>query len=212
MLQVANFTFNPIAENTYLVFNEHKNAIVIDPGMFFTNEEETLIQFITDNDLIVQQLINTHCHFDHIFGNKFIAKTFDIKPKMHPNEIVILQNSHIAAERWGFYLDPFNYEVEFLNNEDIIKLDEDELQVLFVPGHSPGHIALYCAKQNFVINGDVLFNGGVGRTDLPYCNHTDLEKSIRDTMFNLPEQTVVYCGHGDATTIANEKNNNVLGL
>jgi glyoxylase-like metal-dependent hydrolase (beta-lactamase superfamily II) len=208
MLQIKVFAFSPIQENTYVLFNEHKNAIIIDPGCYFTTEEETLKAFIDDKKLKVVKLINTHCHLDHVFGNKWVCKTYDLLPIIHKDEEQMLQLAPIAAERWGMPFDNYKGDVIHITEGETILLDEDELFVIAAPGHSPGHICLYCKKQGFLIGGDVLFYESIGRTDLPMCNHEDLIRNIKEKIFALPDETVVHSGHGRTTTIGHEKRHN----
>ena len=208
MLRIQVFAFSPIQENTYVLYNEHKNAIIIDPGCYFTAEEATLKSFIDDKKLKVVKLINTHCHLDHVFGDKWVCNTFDLKPMIHKDEEQMLQLAPIAAERWGLPFDNYKGEVIYIEEGETIFLDEDELFVIAAPGHSPGHICLYCKKQNFLIGGDVLFFESIGRTDLPMCNHEDLIRNIKEKIFKLPDETIVHSGHGRSTTISHEKRHN----
>ncbi len=208
MLRIQVFAFSPLQENTYVLYNEHKNAIIIDPGCYFTAEEETLKSFIDEKKLKVVKLINTHCHLDHVFGDKWVCKTYDLKLIIHKDEKQMLQLAPIAAERWGLPFDNYKGDVIFIEEGETIFLDEDELFVIAAPGHSPGHICLYCKKQNFLIGGDVLFFESIGRTDLPMCNHEDLIRNIKEKLFALPDETVVHSGHGRSTTISHEKRHN----
>ena len=205
MMQLKMFTFNPVQENTYVLWNEKKDAIIIDPGCYFTAEEETLQAFIKENELKAVKLLNTHCHFDHVFGLKWVAKTFLLEAFLHPVAEKELQFAATSAIQWGFgianYAGPFHY----LNHGDIIELGDDKLKVLYTPGHSPGSICFYCEKQSFVIDGDVLFLQSIGRTDFPGSNHQQLLQSIKEQLFVLPDETIVYPGHGPHTTIGNEK-------
>ena len=210
MFHIKVFTFSPIQENTYVLFNERKNAIIIDPGCYFTAEEEELKQFIDENKLTVTKLLNTHCHLDHVFGNKWVHKTYDLIPTIHKNEEQMLHLAPMAAERWGMPFDNYSGLCNFIKEGDIINLDADELFVIEAPGHSPGHICFYCKKQEFLIGGDVLFYDSIGRTDLPMCNHDDLIKNIKEKLFVLPPETIVHSGHGQQTTIGREKEFNMF--
>lgn len=213
MLQVKSFVFGPVSENTYVLFNENKQAIIVDPGCYSGNEEKQLLQFINDNQLSVQQLLLTHCHFDHVFGLKKVCETYNLKPQMHAAEEIVLHYASTAAQKWQI---PFTnwYTGEFLaiDENNTIKLGNNELAILHTPGHSPGSLSFYSKADNFVISGDVLFLNSVGRTDLPLCNHEDLIKSINTKLYTLPSETKVYCGHGPATTIGYEKETNPFTL
>jgi hydroxyacylglutathione hydrolase len=208
MLQIQSFTFSPIQENTYLLFNEFKQCIIIDPGCYFDAEKETLKEFIETNGLKPALLLNTHCHLDHVFGNKFIAETYNLTLQLHEKEKAVLSFAPTSGLMYNMPFD--NYAGAFieLKEGDIILLDKDELLVIEAPGHSPGSICFYCARQNFVIGGDVLFKRSIGHTDLPGGNHQTLLNNIRQKLFTLPDNTIVYSGHGPATTIGEEKQEN----
>jgi len=205
MITVTFFTFNPVQENTYVLHNEKGEAIIIDPGCYFSAEQETLKNHILRAGLKPVQWLNTHCHFDHIFGAKWIAKEYNLEMYCHAAEQTIMENGTQAALRFGLGFDNYKGPLHFLNPGDIIKLGNDELQVLFAPGHSPGSICFYCREQNFVIAGDVLFYESIGRTDLPFGNHQQLITSIKEQLYTLPGETIVYPGHGPATSIEHEK-------
>ncbi len=208
MIQVKVFAFNPVAENTYVLYNEKGNALIIDPGCYFSAEQETLQNFLTEKQLTPVQLLNTHCHLDHVFGNSWVYKTFGLELFLHPLEEQVLAFAPESGQRWGLPFDNYNGPLHFINEGDIVKLDEDELQVLLTPGHSPGSICFYCPQQHFVIGGDVLFRDSIGRTDLPGGSHETLLASIKEKLLVLPDDTKVYNGHGQPTTIGYEKRNN----
>lgn len=208
MFTITLFTFGPISENTYVLHNEAGHCIIIDPGCYFGNERRELADYISGNRLQPKYLLNTHCHFDHVFGNRFVHDTWGLEPWLHPDEQPVLQNAVRAGLIWGLSFDDYKGPLHFLRENDTIELGTDTLKVLFTPGHSPGHIVFYCAAQHFVIGGDVLFRQSVGRTDLPGQDFATLEHSIRTRMYVLPDETVVYPGHGEATTIGFEKANN----
>jgi hydroxyacylglutathione hydrolase len=208
MITVTSFVFSPIAENTYVLHNEAGDCIIIDPGCYFGNERRELEQYISENRLLPKYLLNTHCHLDHVFGNKFIHDTYMLEPYVHSNEQVVLENAGLAGLRWNLPFDNYTGGLHFLREGDVIRLGNDELKVLYTPGHSPGHVCFYCAAQHFVIGGDVLFRLGIGRTDLPGGNFETLVNSIRTRLWVLPDNTKVYPGHGEPTTIGYEKMNN----
>jgi glyoxylase-like metal-dependent hydrolase (beta-lactamase superfamily II) len=204
MFQVKSFTFNPVQENTYLLYNEHKECIIIDPGCYYEHEKEELKSFINLNKLQPKFLLNTHCHLDHVFGNKFIAEEYKITLNSHPLEKKILELAPASGLMFNLPFDNYQGEVIYIEEGDKIFLGDDELEVIHAPGHSPGSICFYCKKQHFIIGGDVLFYNSIGRTDLPGGHHEHLISSIKEKLFKLPEDTKVYPGHGPTTTIGAE--------
>jgi len=208
MLKIKAFVFSPIQENTYVLYNALGNCIIIDPGCYFPEEKDELNAFITQSGLKPVMLLNTHCHLDHVFGNKFVAETFGLTLQLHEKEKVMLDLAPASGLMYEMPFDNYVGEFIYLKEGDTIRLGEDELRVIEAPGHSPGHICFYCAKQNFIISGDVLFNRSIGRTDLPGGNYQTLIDNIRNKLFVLPEETVVYSGHGPETTIGEEKTEN----
>ncbi len=208
MLKIKSFVFSPIQENTYLLYDEFNNCAIIDPGCYFDAEKEQLVGFIKKNGLVPKMLLNTHCHLDHVFGNKHIAETFGLVAQIHEKEKPVLEFAPASGLMWDMPFDNYTGEFIFLKQGDKINIGEDELDVIEAPGHSPGHICFYCPKQIFLIGGDVLFNRSIGRTDLPGGNHAQLIKNIKEKLFVLPDETVVYSGHGPVTTIGEEKREN----
>lgn len=208
MIKVKVFTFSPVQENTYVLYNEQNKAIIIDPGCYFSAEQETLKNFITDTQLEPVRLLNTHCHLDHVFGNKWVSETWNLELYLHEGEQQMLQLAPLSGEKWGLPFQNYKGPLHFLAEGDTISLGNDALQVILAPGHSPASICFYNEKQAFLIGGDVLFRESIGRTDLPGGNHETLLKSIREKLFVLPDEVVVYSGHGEPTTIGHEKRNN----
>ncbi len=208
MLQVKYFTFSPIQENTYVLYNEQGKAIIIDTGCYFSAEQEKLKKFLDDTGLIPERLLNTHCHLDHVFGNRWVHETWGLELWIHPDEERMLSYAPLSGEKWGLPFDNYQGPLHFLNHGDLVVLGEDELKVILTPGHSPGSISFYCEKQQFLIAGDVLFRESIGRTDLPGGDHDTLLASIREQLFVLPDEVVVYTGHGMPTKIGHEKRNN----
>jgi glyoxylase-like metal-dependent hydrolase (beta-lactamase superfamily II) len=208
MLQIAMFTFSPIQENTYLLYNEAGQAVLIDPGCYFQEEKEELAAFMESHHLQLDKLLQTHCHLDHVFGLKWAAEQWQLQPHLHANEEKVLQWAPASGNMWNLPFDNYEGPVHRLQAGQEIHLGNDTLTVLFAPGHSPGHVCFYCQEQGFVIGGDVLFQGSIGRTDLPGGSHSQLLDSIRTQLFTLPDETVVYPGHGPSTTIGEEKRSN----
>jgi glyoxylase-like metal-dependent hydrolase (beta-lactamase superfamily II) len=208
MIHIKAFTFSPISENTYVLYNDAGKAIIIDPGCYFPAEEETLKTFLTDTGLTPIYLLNTHCHLDHVFGNKWVYETYGLELYLHPNEAPMLELAPVSGERWGLPFQNYNGPLHFLNDGDKVFIDDTEIQVILAPGHSPGSICFYLPSQGDLIGGDVLFRGSIGRTDLPGGDSETLLNSIREKLWVLPDETVVYSGHGIKTTIGYEKRNN----
>ncbi len=208
MLHVKSFEFNPIQENTYILYNEFNGCIIIDPGCYFDEEKEELAAFISKTKLIPEMLLNTHCHLDHVFGNKYVADKYGLKLHIHRGEKLVLDDAPIRGLMYNVPFDNYQDEPVYLEAGDAIKLGDDELKVLLTPGHSPASLSFYCEKDGFVISGDALFKQSIGRTDLPGGNYELLIKSIREQLLTLPDETVVYSGHGPKTTVGAEKRNN----
>lgn len=209
MITIHSFTFSPFSENTYILFDETKECIIIDPGCYEKFEKLELLDFISKEKLKPVKLLNTHCHIDHVFGNKFVAETFGLKLEAHKEELFNLKHSEQAAQLFGIQnFEPSPAPSVFLNEGDIIEFGVSKLEILFVPGHAPGHIAFVSKEQKFVISGDVLFYGSIGRTDFPGCSHDALIKSIKTKLFPLGDDYGVFSGHGPETNIGFERKNN----
>lgn len=208
MVQIKSFAFNPFSENTYVVFNGNRNAFIIDPGNFSDPETKILNQFITSENLSVRYILLTHSHIDHVLGLQQTFDQYKVPILMHELEQGILDRNPLDANRFGFFFKPFEGEISYLKENDILKLDEDEFKILHVPGHSPGSIAFYSETDKLMISGDVLFEGSIGRTDLYKGNSDQILDSIKSKLFVLPDETKVYNGHGNPTTIGFEKNYN----
>ena len=208
MLQIKVLTFNAVQENTYLLFNEFKECIIIDPGCYSDEEKEAFKVFIDKNELQPKMLINTHCHLDHVFGNKYVAETYKLTLQIHKDEEEMLQMAPASGLMFNLPFDNYGGELIFLKEGDTVSLRNDILKIIEAPGHSPGSICFYCEKQKFIIGGDVLFYQSIGRTDLPGGNHESLLKNIKEKLFILPDDVKVYPGHGPATTIGDEKKHN----
>lgn len=208
MLHVKVFTFSPIQENTYVLYNDERKAIIIDPGCYFSAEQETLKKFLKDTGLEPVRLLNTHCHLDHVFGNDWVHSSYGLELHLHPNEEKVLAFAPKSGDTWGMPFINYSGPLHFLQHGDDVFLGEDKLSVLLTPGHSPGSISFYCAKQGFVIGGDVLFYQSIGRTDIPMADSETLLNSIREQLFTLPDAVIVYPGHGRPTSIGHEKNFN----
>lgn len=205
MIQVKSFVFNPFLENTFVLYDDTCECIVIDPGCYEQFEKKELSDFIEKNSLKVVRLLNTHCHIDHVFGNQFIKNTYDLGLEIHKEDDATLRAVKAYAPSYGFQHFEESEPDIFLSENDVIEFGESVLKIMFVPGHAPGHIAFYNEEQKICIGGDVLFRESIGRTDLPGGDHDQLIESIHTKMFQLADDTTVYCGHGPSTTIGHEK-------
>lgn len=208
MLQIKKFTFNPFAENTYVLFDNSKECVVIDPGCYEKSEQQELIEFIESNGLVVKKLLNTHCHIDHVLGNAFVKRKFNVGLFINPIEEAMLRAVKSYASNYGFFQYEDSVADGFLTEKDVVEFGEQRLKILFVPGHSPGHLAFYDQHSGSLIGGDVLFENSIGRTDLPGGNFNTLIASIHEKFFTLPDDVTVYCGHGEETSIGFEKRTN----
>lgn len=208
MIQLHKFTFNPYQENTYLLFDETNDCVIIDPGMMHGYEQQQLYSFITGIGLNPVRLLNTHCHIDHVLGNKFVFDTWGLKPECHEGELQLLHAVVSYAPSMGIPYDVSPNPDHFLPESGTVKFGNSELTLIFAPGHSPAHLCFYAKEENFLIGGDVLFFRSIGRTDLPGGNHQQLIESIKTKLFALPDDCEVFPGHGPSTQIGFEKLNN----
>jgi len=208
MLGVKAFTFNPVQENTYVLYNEKAQCCIIDPGCYFPEEKQELKTFIEKGGWKPVLLLNTHCHLDHVFGNQFIYDTWGLKLHIHEKEKQVLDFAPQSGMMWQMPFDNYTGPLEYLKEGSAIQIGDERLEILFTPGHSPGSVSFYHEAGSFIIGGDVLFNGSIGRTDLPGGDYDLLIKSIQTKFFTLPDETKVYSGHGPVTTVGFEKMNN----
>lgn len=211
MLHIKKFTFNPFQENTYIIYNDLKEAVIIDPGCYTAEEKNILKNFILEQQLTPLALLSTHCHIDHVLGNAFVISQFGLDYYIHKEDLVTLSALERTAQMYGFPAIEVSPEpTHFIEDGQLLQFGSIALKVIFGPGHAPGHVAFYNAENNFVINGDILFKGSFGRYDLPNGNLDVLRDTIVRKMFNLPDNTVVYTGHGPETTIREEKLSNPI--
>jgi len=208
-MTIKTFTFNPIQENTYLVYDETNEAAVIDAGCLSEIEKRALKNYIEDNNLTLKRVLNTHLHFDHQFGNKFLFTTYGIKPEAGIEDEYLLENVIAQTRSFGVEINEEAQAIgSYITDGQELKFGNITLKVLHVPGHSPGSMAFYAEKEGILFAGDVLFRGSIGRTDLPKGDYATLISSITKKLLPLPDSTVVYCGHGPSTTIGFERKNN----
>lgn len=211
MLKVRKFVFNPFGENTYLVIdNATRETAVIDPGMLSAREKSFFEDYIEKEGLKLTQIINTHLHVDHCLGNNYVKEKFGASTAASAADAPLGLQVAQQARQFGM---PFDDERPVtidrnLKDGDIIKIGESELKVITVPGHSPGGLALYSPEDKFLISGDSLFHGSIGRTDLPGGSHADLIRNVKEKLLTLPPDTLVLPGHDNPTTIADEKASN----
>ena len=209
MLNVKKFTFNPFSENTYVITDEFKNAVIIDPGCYYKAEQNELDSYVLKNNLKLKSILHTHSHLDHMFGTAYLADKYNLDLWICKEDLVTYQSYEKVCEVYGVPItfSP-NPTPKFFDLKQLIQIDGIKFEILYVPGHSPGHVAFYNKENNFLINGDCLFENSIGRTDLPGGNHQQLIDSIKNEIFILPDETLVYCGHGNETTIKAEKSFN----
>lgn len=208
MISLKKFTFNPYQENTYVLYDETGECVIIDPGMYDGAEQNQLVNFIKENKLNPTLLLNTHCHIDHVLGNKFVFDNWGLKPQFHAGELPVLQAVVSYAPQMGMHYEVSPQPDVFLAETGTVKFGCSTLELVFAPGHSPAHLCFYAKEENFLIGGDVLFFRSIGRTDLPGGNHQQLISSIKENVFALPNDCTVYPGHGPSTSIGFEKQNN----
>lgn len=208
MIQVKSFVCNPFQENTYLLYDESGKCVIIDPGMYTSAEQNMVTNFISANKLTPTLLLNTHCHIDHVLGNKFVFDSYGLLPQFHEGELPVITSVPAYSAPMGIQYEVSPLPTTFLNETGTIRFGNSTLEIIFAPGHSPAHICFYSAEDDFLIGGDVLFFRSIGRTDLPGGNHNQLLKSIRENVFLLPDTCTVYPGHGPETTIGFEKQHN----
>ncbi len=205
MAKVQSFVNNPYQENTYILYDESGECAIIDPGMETASEQNAVVNFIRSNNLKPVLLLNTHCHIDHVLGNKFIFDQYGLKPQFHEGELPLLEAVAAYAPSMGIRYELSPLPDEYLPETGSIKFGRTELHLIFAPGHSPAHLCFYDKDANLLIGGDVLFRNSIGRTDLPGGSFTQLIDNIEQKLFLLPDDCTVYPGHGPETTIGYEK-------
>ena len=205
-MEIRTFVVNPIQVNCYLLWDESKEAVLIDCGAWFPKEREEIKEFIASNGLTLKHYLNTHLHFDHIFGNAFVEDTFGIKAEANDADWPWAANIKERVARFGI-----KYEEEvpalgrILGDGDEITFGTHRIAAIAVPGHSPGSLCYHIPEEKVLFSGDALFHGSIGRTDFPDSDHYRLITTIREKLLTLPEETIVYPGHDRETTIGFEK-------
>ena len=210
MLKVAKFGFYMFGINTYVVYDPiDKDAAIIDPGMSRKEEFDAIEKFIKREGLKVTHLINTHLHIDHAIADNWVKEKYGVPVEAHAEDASLGERMKQQALMFGLRASDVAVEIDKpLKEGDVVKIGRGELKVLHVPGHSPGSICLYDKADDFVIVGDTLFQGSIGRSDLPGGNHRQLVDAIKNKLLTLPRETMVLSGHGDKTTIGDEWDSN----
>ena len=208
-MNIKKFEFNMFPVNCYILWDETKEAVVIDPGCFYDDEKQQLKQFVEQNGLVVKHLLNTHLHLDHIFGNAFMLREFSLKAEANQADEFLLEGAEDQSRMFGFKLPETLPPLgKYIGENDTIAFGNTTLQILHVSGHSPGGLVYYNETEKCIFAGDVLFRGSIGRADLEGGDFNALIDNIRTKLFNLPDDTTVYPGHGPSTTIGAEKATN----
>ncbi len=208
MIHIERLVFNPFQVNCYVLYDHKGACIIVDPSAYFEKEKNELTRYIENNNLTPALIINTHGHVDHIPGNRFLKEKYGIQVAMHKDDLVLLGNAVQQGLIFGFHIQkPDNPDI-FLEDKQILPVFETPLEIRHTPGHSPGSVIIYSHIDNFVVTGDVLFDGSIGRTDFPGGSYNSLIKSILEEILSLPDETVVYPGHGESTTVGEERRNN----
>lgn len=209
MLKIEKFEFNMLPVNTYVLYDQNKSAAIIDPGCYTQIEKETLQRFIDSNGLKPERLLNTHLHFDHVFGNPFVEDTYGLQTEANDGDLNWLKGIQKRVRMFGLSYNETPRPIgRVLNDGDIISFGSIELLVLHIPGHSPGSLVFYCKNEGVLFTGDVLFQESIGRSDFPDGNAEALIEGIKNRLFILPDNTKVFPGHGLSTTIGHEKKHN----
>lgn len=207
-MNVAGFVFSSWSENTYVLYDESKSCCIVDPGCNSDDERQQLVDFIESNQLTPVKLVNTHCHIDHVLGNKFVSEKYDLPLIAHKGEKVVLDNMVSIAQMYGTPYEKSPDISEFIDEGEYLSFGNTKLEVYFTPGHSPASVSFFHRETKQLIAGDVLFKGSIGRTDLPGGNFDTLIASIKDKLYPLGDEVVVYSGHGPSTTIGDERRTN----
>lgn len=209
MIKIKRFEFNMFPVNCYVLWDQTKEAVIIDPGMWREKENKMLEEFIVSNDLTVKHLLLTHLHLDHICGVPFVEERFGVKAECHPQDLFWIQEAPKQCRQFGFNLDRMPTEPQIhLAEGDRVIFGNTTLECLHVPGHSPGSLCFYSRQDGTLFSGDVLFQGSIGRADLMQGNFDKLIEGISSKLLVLPSTTMVYPGHGAPTTIGMEKQDN----
>lgn len=209
-MKVSRFTFNMFGVNTYILWDDiSREALIVDPGMINEKEQKEIKAFLDANNLNLKHLINTHMHIDHAFGISYVKENYNLKLECNLEDQFLAQRLNEQANMFGLPIPMSDLQIDKdLKDGEKIQLGDEHISILHVPGHSPGSVVLYAPQSNFIISGDVLFNTSIGRTDLPGGNYAQLINAINNKLMTLPDDVIVYPGHGPETSIGYEKQNN----
>lgn len=207
-MEIASFVFSSWAENTYIIYDETLECCIVDPGCNSAAERQQLVDFIDTKNLQPVKLVNTHCHIDHVLGNKFITEKYSVELHAHQGEKIVLDNMINIARMYGVEYDPSPDIMVHLEPGEFLEFGNTQLEIYFTPGHSPASISFFHRSTKQLIAGDVLFKGSIGRTDLPGGDFNTLIKSIKEQLYPLGDDVIVYNGHGPSTTIGEERASN----
>lgn len=208
MITLKAFVFNSFQENTFLLHDDTGNCIIIDPGMNSPEERKQLVDYISEHKLKPEAIVNTHCHVDHVLSCSYLKNLYQIPFYCHELEVELLETAKDYGEFFGLNVDPPPHPDRYLNDDEEFQFGESKIKLIHVPGHSQGSLSLYSENDKFVITGDALFKGGVGRSDLPGGDHQTLINAIRARLLTLPRDVEVYPGHGSSTSIGEEYDTN----
>ncbi len=207
-MTIRKFTFNSFQENTFVLSDDTKECIIFDPGCSTPEEEAQLKAYIEELALKPVRLLNTHCHIDHVLGNKYVSETWELPLEAHAGEVPVLESGIQVSQMYGIAYTPSPPIAKYIEAGDEIRFGDSILKSYFTPGHSPASLSFLHAESKNLIAGDVLFYGSIGRTDLPGGNFDTLIKSIKEQLFPLGDDVIVHPGHGPSTSIGFEKENN----
>lgn len=208
MTKVYQLTYGPFAENTYVIADDDLNAVIIDPGMYHPEENVQFFEFINSYQLKPCRLLLTHAHLDHVFGVNWVNKTYGLIPEIHNDDQIVYDSAEFVAKQYGLNMNQLVPSNISLVHNEVFKFGGSEFRIIHTPGHSPGSVCFKNDNEGYIISGDVLFQGSIGRTDLPGGDYNVLMRSINEYIINLAGDTIIYSGHGPVTTVGQEKVSN----
>ncbi|MDG1046360.1 MAG: MBL fold metallo-hydrolase [Bacteroidia bacterium] len=208
MTKVYQLSYGPFAENTYVIADDDLNAIIVDPGMYHPEENVKFFEFINSQQLKPCRLLLTHAHLDHVFGVNWVNKTYELTPEIHNDDQIVYDSAEVVAKQYGLNMNKLVPSNISLVHNQVFKFGGSEFRIIHTPGHSPGSVCFRNDNEGYIISGDVLFQGSIGRTDLPGGDYNVLMRSINEHIISLDEDTIVYSGHGPVTNVGQEKVSN----